>query len=115
MRKIFSQKNLHPNISKQVLEYHKEVINEVEEAIEENQIVIVGMRWNDAVCQAKRNFRKAGKKFKYLEYASYTNGWRKRLALKMWSGWPTFPMIFIDQKLIGGNSDLRKLLKSDKL
>ena len=91
MRKIFSQKNLHPNISKQVLEYHKEVINEVEEAIEENQIVIVGMRWNDAVWQAKRNFRKAG------------------------SGWPTFPMIFIDQKLIGGNSDLRKLLKSDKL
>ena len=82
---------------------------------EENQIVIVGMRWNDAVWQAKRNFRKAGKKFKYLEYGSYTNGWRKRLALKMWSGWPTFPMIFIDQKLIGGNSDLRKLLKSDKL
>ena len=115
MRKIFSQKNLHPNISKQVLEYHKEVINEVEEAIEENQIVIVGMRWNDAVWQAKRNFGKAGKKFKYLEYGSYTNGWRKRLALKMWSGWPTFPMIFIDQKLIGGNSDLRKLLKSDKL
>ena len=115
MRKIFSQKNLHPNISKQVLEYHKEVINEVEEAIEENQIVIVGMRWNDAVWQAKRNFRKAGKKFKYLEYGSYTNGWRKRLALKMWTGWPTFPMIFIDQKLIGGNSDLRKLLKSDKL
>ena len=43
MRKIFSQKNLHPNISKQVLEYHKEVINEVEEAIAKNQIVIVGM------------------------------------------------------------------------
>ena len=49
MRKTFSQENLHPNISKKVLEYHKEVINEVEEAIEENQIVIVGMRWNDAV------------------------------------------------------------------
>jgi hypothetical protein len=58
MRKIFSQKNLHPNISKQVLEYHKEVINEVEEAIEENQIVIVGMRWNDAVWQARRNYMK---------------------------------------------------------
>ena len=62
MRKIFSEKNLHPNISKQVLEYHKAVINEVEEAIAEKQIVIVGMRWNDAVWQARRNFRKAGKK-----------------------------------------------------
>ena len=33
--------------------------------------------------------------------------WRKRLALKMWTGWPTFPMIFVDQQLIGGNSDLK--------
>ena len=66
MRKTFSQENLHPNISKKVLEYHKEVINEVEEAIEENQIVIVGMRWNDAVWQARRNFRRAEKKFKGL-------------------------------------------------
>ena len=56
------RKKLHPNISKQVLEYHKAVINEVEEAIAEKQIVIVGMRWNDAVWQARRNFRKAGKK-----------------------------------------------------
>ena len=31
------------------MEYHKAVINEVEEAIAENQIIIVGMRWNDAV------------------------------------------------------------------
>ena len=52
------RKNLHSNISKQVLEYHKAVINEVEEAIEENQIVIVGMRWNDAVLQARRNYMK---------------------------------------------------------
>jgi len=30
--------------------------------------------------------------------------------LKIWTGWPTFPMIFVDQQLIGGNSDLKKLL-----
>jgi monothiol glutaredoxin len=34
--------------------------------------------------------------FIYLEYGSYTKGWRRRLALKMWTGWPTFPMIFVD-------------------
>jgi glutaredoxin-related protein len=29
----------------------------------------------------------------------------------MWSGWATFPMIFVDQTLIGGNAELQALLK----
>ena len=33
---------------------------------------------------------------------------------KMWSGWPTFLMIFVDQKLIGGRKDLLALLSEDK-
>ena len=37
--------------------------------------------------------------------------WHRRLALKMWTGWPTFPMVFVDQKLIGGSKDLRALLE----
>jgi monothiol glutaredoxin len=37
--------------------------------------------------------------------------WRRRTALKMWSGWPTFPMIFIDGVLIGGFSDLERLIE----
>jgi glutaredoxin-related protein len=49
--------------------------------------------------------------FTYLEYGSYTSQWHKRLALKMWSGWATFPMIFVDQTLIGGNAELQALLK----
>ena len=32
----------------------------------------------------------------------------------MWAGWPTFPMIFVDQKLIGGRKDLLALLTEDK-
>ena len=38
----------------------------------------------------------------------------RRLALKMWTGFPTFPMIFVDQQLVGGNSDLEKLLADKK-
>jgi glutaredoxin-related protein len=30
----------------------------------------------------------------------------------MWTGWPSFPMIFIDGILIGGNSDLNALVES---
>ena len=95
--------------------YHADIVAEVDNAVRENRIVVVGMRWNDAVWQARRNLEKAGLEFKYIEYGSYTSDWRKRLALKMWTGWPTFPMVFVDQKLVGGNSDLKKLLVDKKL
>ena len=32
--------------------------------------------------------------------------WRKRNALKMWSGWPTFPMVFVKGTLVGGASEI---------
>jgi glutaredoxin-related protein len=64
---------------------------------------------------ARKNLTKAGFDFKYIEYGSYTRMWRKRLDLKMWTGWPTFPMIFVDQQLIGGNSDLKKLLAQNAI
>ena len=50
--------------------------------------------------------------YKYLEYGSYFSLWRRRNALKMWTGWPTFPMIFVKGVLIGGASDLQKLIAS---
>jgi len=37
------------------------------------------------------------------------------LALKMWIGWPTFPMIFVDQTLVGGSKHLQRLLNDGKL
>jgi glutaredoxin-related protein len=33
----------------------------------------------------------------------------------MWTGWPTFPMIFVRGTLIGGNKDLQRLLESGEL
>ena len=115
MRKTLSGEELHSSIRQQVLEYHSDIVAEVEEAVRQNRIVVVGMRWNDAVWQARKNLKKAGLEFTYIEYGSYTRMWRQRLALKMWTGWPTFPMIFIDQKLIGGWSDLKILLADNSL
>jgi len=94
----------------QINSFHADIVAEVHSAVQTNRIVVVCMRWNDAVWQARKNLTKAGLDFKYIEYGSYTSMWRRRLALKMWTGWPTFPMIFVDQQLIGGNSDLKKLL-----
>ena len=51
------------------------------------------MRQNPAP-QARR-LDEAGIAHHYLEYGSYFNTWRRRNALKMWTGWPTFPMVFV--------------------
>jgi glutaredoxin-related protein len=53
--------------------------------------------------------------YKYLEYGNYFNSWRKRNALKMWSGWPTFPMVFVKGTLIGGTDDLKSMIASGEL
>jgi monothiol glutaredoxin len=49
------------------------------------------------------------------DYGSYLSQWRRRGALKMWSGWPTFPMVFVRGQLVGGADDLQRLLSSGEL
>jgi monothiol glutaredoxin len=52
---------------------------------------------------------------KYLQYGSYLGEWRRRTALKMWTGWPTFPMVFVKGILVGGASETKALLDSGEL
>jgi glutaredoxin-related protein len=33
----------------------------------------------------------------------------------MWTGWPTLPMVFVNGVLVGGASDLKRLLESGEL
>src|SRR5207245_2254629 len=47
--------------------------------------------------------------------AALDNTDRKRFAVKMWTGWPTFPMVFVKGVLVGGASDLAKLIESGEL
>ena len=65
--------------------------------------------------RARQSLRDAGVVHHYLEYGSYLSLWRKRNALKMWTGWPTFPMVFVKGRLIGGAQDLTRLLASGEL
>jgi glutaredoxin-related protein len=87
--------------------FHAETIREVEDAIKANDVVVVGMAQNPHVKNVRKALDEAGVKFHYLEYGSYFSEWKRRLALKMWSGWPTFPMVFVKGELIGGE-DLTK-------
>lgn len=115
MREILSADRLDSAIRQHVLTFQNEIVAEVSQAVQDNRIVVVGMRWNNSVRKARNNLNKAGLAFTYLEYGSYTSQWYKRLGLKMWTGFPTFPMVFVDQKLVGGNSDLEKFLADNKL
>jgi glutaredoxin-related protein len=73
------------------------------------------MRQNPFPKKARRLLDAAGIAYRYLEYGSYFSQWRPRLALKMWAGWGTFPMVFVKGVLIGGADDLERLLKSGEL
>ena len=50
-----------------------------------------------------------------LAYGNYFGGWRQRNALKLWTGWPTLPMVFVRGSLVGGADDLIKLIDSGEL
>lgn len=115
MRTMLSQAEIHPAIRTKVAEYQSVLLDEVKQAVADHRIVVIGMRYNNSVRKARNNLAQAGLAFHYLEYGSYTKGWYKRLAIKMWTGFPTFPMIFVDQQLIGGNSELEALLADKSL
>ncbi len=101
-------------ISEEYEGYHKSVIHEVETAVKSDDFVIVGMAQNPFCRKARKTADTTGKPYKYLEYGSYLSAWKPRLAIKMWSGWPTFPQVFIKGKLVGGAQDLENLIKSGK-
>jgi glutaredoxin-related protein len=87
----------------------------VQAAIAENRVVIVGMAGNPVVAKARSSLQAHTIAYKYLEYGSYFSQWRQRTALKMWTGWPTFPMVFVDGILVGGYKDLQVLIDSGEL
>ncbi len=80
-----------------------------------NPVLVVGMAQNPFCRRARRALDAARQPFHYLEYGSYLSQWRRRGALKMWTGWPTFPMVFVRGVLVGGFDDLKKLIDSGEL
>jgi monothiol glutaredoxin len=115
MRKILPEERIHPAIRSRIATYRADIVQEVEAAIAAHDIVVVGMRQNPWPRKARRLLDRAGLRYHYLEYGSYFGEWRRRLALKMWIGWPSFPMVFVNGVLIGGASDLQKLIESGEL
>lgn len=114
-RSILDEAHIHPAIRERVATHHADIVREVQEAIAANDIVVVGMGQNPFPKKARKLLDAAGLAHKYLAYGSYLGGWRRRNALKMWTGWPTMPMVFVKGVLIGGAQDLERLIASGEL
>ena len=105
----------HSAVHQKMAEWNSDIVAEVAAAVEANDVVVVGMALNPHPKQAKKILDGLGIAYKYLEYGSYATTWYPRLALKMWAGWPTFPMVFVKGQLIGGASDLKQLADNGEL
>ncbi|HEX2567229.1 MAG TPA: glutaredoxin domain-containing protein [Burkholderiales bacterium] len=114
-RPVLDEAHLHPAIREKVATNRMDYVKEVQAAIAAHPVVVVGMRQNPAPKKARKALDEAGIAYRYLEYGSYLSEWRNRNALKMWTGWPTFPMVFVKGVLIGGADDLIKLINSGEL
>ncbi len=114
-RQVLDESSLHPAIREKVANLHADIVHNVQAAAVSNPVLVVGMRVNAACRKARKALAEAGVAHQYLEYGGYFSDWRRRNALKMWTGWPTFPMVFVKGQLVGGNSDLGKLIASGEL
>lgn len=90
-------------------DFHKPILDEVIAAVERDRVVVVGMAQNPVVKKARKLLEAEGIAFTYLEYGSYLSQYRQRLAIKMWAGYPLYPMVFLGGTLIGGYRELAKL------
>ncbi|HZE11169.1 MAG TPA: glutaredoxin [Burkholderiales bacterium] len=114
-RPVLHEVQIHTAVRGKLASYGSDIIQEVQAAVEKNEIVVVGMGMNPFPRKARKLLDAAGLAYKYLGYGSYLSQYRRRLPLKLWTGWPTFPMVFVKGLLIGGANDLERLIASGAL
>ena len=114
-RTTLEEARLHPAIRERIANLNADIVHNVQAAATSNPVLVVGMAGNPFVRRARKSLAAAGIAHHYLEYGSYFGGWRKRNALKMWTGWPTFPLVFVKGTLIGGAEELDALVGSGEL
>lgn len=95
--------------------FQQDLVAEVSAAVAASPVVVVGVKGLQPGKKAKALLDAQKVDYRYLEYGSYLKGWRRRLALKIWVRWPTFPLVFIKGTFVGGASDLRRLIEAGEL
>ncbi len=111
-RPVLPETQVHSAIRSKIADYQSPLVQTVQAAVATHDVVVVGMAMNPFPKRARKLLDAAQQPYTYLEYGSYVGQWYERSALKMWTGWPTFPMIFVKGTLVGGADDLKKLIDS---
>jgi len=114
-RPVLDESQIHPAVREFIASHHLDVVREVQAAVAQHPVVVVGMKQNPFPRKARKALDAAGIAHHDIDYGSYFGEWRRRNALKMWTGWPTLPMVFVKGVLVGGASDLKKLIASGEL
>ena len=104
-----------PSVAAVQESFHSDLVAEVAKAIAEEKVVVVGVSGLQPGRRARKLLDEQKVAYRYLQYGSYFSGWRRRLALKLWVGWPTFPLVFLKGTFVGGASDLHRLIESGEL
>ena len=106
LRPVFDGNNVSARVATVIQQNQTEVLKEISTAVSHNAVVVVGMASNPYVKKARKALDKLGTPFTYLEYGNYFNNYDVRVAIKMWTGWSTFPQVFVKGTFIGGADDL---------
>ncbi len=114
-RAFLTEPFIHPSIREQVASHHAATVRQVQDAVAAHAVVVVGMKGNPFVRRARKALREAGLQHTYLEFGGYLSQWRVRNAIKLWTGWPTFPMVFVKGTLVGGAENLEALVANGEL
>lgn len=104
-----------PEVLAAMGKFHSDVVKSVGETVAKEPVVVVGMAMNPFVKKVRAALTHAGIEYKYLEFGGYASKWKERLAIKLWSGFPTFPQVFVKGVLVGGANDVAKLISTGAL
>ena len=73
-------------------------------------IVVIGVQLSPQNSQVRALLQFTNHTAKEIYLRPWMLNKHKKLAVMLWSGWPTFPQIFIRGMLIGGEQELRRAI-----
>ena len=103
------------HVAQKQADFHAETVSAVQSALDEHDVVVLGMTVNPHCKRARKALDEAGIAHHYIGFGGYHSMWKERLAIKLWAGWPTFPQVYVKGRLIGGASETEHMLESGEL
>ena len=115
-RPILPEAQIHPAVREKIATYRSDIVKEVQAAVAANEIVVVGMR-HESVSEEGEEARstRPGSRTSTSGTAAIWASTAAASPLKLWTGWPTFPMVFVKGVLVGGADDLVRLIEKGEL